>query len=107
MASKCCELRIFVNDQNPLGGVLKSRGHFRSKSCDQVVFPRQPSSEITWSRNLLCRSILIRKTVSCDRGIDQWIIVLRLGLCFVYFDTDRFLCIEVKFDVFFTCEIDT
>ena len=69
---------VYCIGRNPLGGVLKYRVRFRYKICHQDVFPCHPSSEITWSRNLLCRCILIRKTVSFDRGIDQWIIVLHL-----------------------------
>ena len=46
--------------------------------------------------------------MSFDRGIDQWIIVLHLESdCLFTLTSITFLCIEVKFDVFFTREIDT
>ena len=96
-------------NKNPLGGVLKYRGHFCSKRCDQDVFPRQPVSEITRSRYLLCHCLLIRKIVLPDGGIDQWIILLHMQPFLVTSNSiafESFVCRYVKFNIFFTCEIN-
>ena len=83
-------LRVFsVRSESARWRIEISRSFLFQKLRPRCL-PVSASSEIIWSRNLLCRCILIRKTVYFDRGIDQWIIVLHLERLFVYFDIDRF-----------------